>query len=197
MSPSMDPRRQGRPRRCPERGRVVAAHDLVSYGHAIGAVGLERDAVYDGDILERGHDSDVGSERMRAALRATIEGAAADLLAEVVADLAPLRSAIESLAQALLEADDLTLSGLTAAIEAALARTGSATDLRRSDRRLRTRFPSAHRVSRARGLWGPLRGLSRDPPAVKSVGKPQPSILSAARHSASLRSSRGSRRRFG
>ena len=78
---------------------------------------------YDRDILEQGHDSDRGSERMRAALHASIEGAASALLAEVVAELAPLRSAIESLAEAVLAADDLTLSGpdLAAAIEAALA----------------------------------------------------------------------------
>ena len=60
---------------------------------------------------------------MRAALHASIEGAASALLTEVIAELAPLRSAIESLADAVLEADDLTLSGpdLAAAIEAALA----------------------------------------------------------------------------
>ena len=84
---------------------------------------LELALPYDRDILERGHESDRGSERMRAALHASIEEAATDLLAEVVAELAPLRPAIESLAQTLLEADGLTLSGpeLAAAIEAALA----------------------------------------------------------------------------
>jgi hypothetical protein len=56
-------------------------------------------------------DSDRGSEHMRAALHVLIEESAADLLAEVVAELAPLRAAIESLAEALLEAEDLTLSG--------------------------------------------------------------------------------------
>jgi len=78
---------------------------------------------YDRDVLERGQESDRGSERMRAALHAAVEDDAARLLAEVVAELAPHRSAIESLAEAVLAADDLTLSGadLTAAIEAALA----------------------------------------------------------------------------
>jgi hypothetical protein len=84
---------------------------------------LELALPYDRDVLERGHDSDRGSERMRAALHASIEDAASDLLAEVVADLAPMRPAIDSLAQALLEAEGQTLSGpeLVAAIEAALA----------------------------------------------------------------------------
>ena len=78
---------------------------------------------YDRDVLERGQESDRGSERMRAALHAAVEDDAARLLAEVVAELAPHRSAIESLAEAVLAADDQTLSGvdLTAAIEAALA----------------------------------------------------------------------------
>jgi len=78
---------------------------------------------YDRDVLERGQESDRGSERMRAALHAAVEDDAARLLAEVVAELAPHRLAIESLAEAVLAADDLTLSGadLTAAIEAALA----------------------------------------------------------------------------
>jgi hypothetical protein len=84
---------------------------------------LEIGLPYDRDVLESGHSSDHGSERMRAALHASIEEAASDLLTEVVAELAPFRSANGSLAQALLEADDLTLSGpeLAAAIEAAMA----------------------------------------------------------------------------
>ena len=77
---------------------------------------------YDRDVLERGHESDRGSERMRAALHAAVEDDAARLLAEVIAELAPRRSAIESLAGALLAADDLTLSGsdLETAINEAL-----------------------------------------------------------------------------
>ena len=83
---------------------------------------LEIGLPYDQDVLESGQSSDRGSERMRAALHASIEEAASELLASVVIELAPLRSGIESLAHALLEADDLTLSGadLTAAIEAAM-----------------------------------------------------------------------------
>jgi hypothetical protein len=78
---------------------------------------------YDRDVLERGHESDRGSKRMRAALHGAVEDDAARLLAEVIAEPSPRRSAIESLAGALLSADDLTLSSadLIVAIEAALA----------------------------------------------------------------------------
>jgi hypothetical protein len=79
-------------------------------------------APHDRDVLEFGHESDRGSERMRAAVHAAVEVNAARLLAEVVAELAPHRGAIEFLADALLTSEDQTLSGvdLTAAIEAAL-----------------------------------------------------------------------------
>lgn len=79
-------------------------------------------APYERDVLEFGHESDRGSERMRAALHAALEVDAARLLGEVVAELAPHHGAIESLAEALLASEDQTLLGvdLTAAIEAAL-----------------------------------------------------------------------------
>lgn len=66
---------------------------------------------YDPDVLERGHMSDRGSERMRAAIHAAVERDAAELLTDVIAELAPHRNAIDALAQAILEADDSTLSG--------------------------------------------------------------------------------------
>jgi AAA+ superfamily predicted ATPase len=111
--------------------------EMVLYGAAGASSGASRDQVkatewliqsreatlpYDRDVLERGHESDRGSERMRAALHAAVEDDGARLLAEVIAELAPRRSAIESLAGALLAADDLTLSGsdLETAINEAL-----------------------------------------------------------------------------
>jgi ATPases of the AAA+ class len=77
---------------------------------------------YHPEVLERGTDSDRGSERMRAATHASLEDDAHQLLTEVTAQLAPHRAAIGRLAQVLLDAEDQTLSGatLTAALEAAL-----------------------------------------------------------------------------
>lgn len=104
--------------------------DGVSHGSSEDQAGATRWLIrsreaampYNRDVMERGSESDRGSERMRAALHAGIEDDAARLLAEVIAGLAPRRVAIESLADTLLAADDLTLSGvvLSAAIEAAL-----------------------------------------------------------------------------
>jgi cell division protease FtsH len=77
---------------------------------------------YDRDVLEQGHESDRGSERMRAALHVAVEDEGTRLLAELIAELAPHRAAIDALADSLLAAEGQALSGvdLTAAIEAAL-----------------------------------------------------------------------------
>jgi cell division protease FtsH len=79
---------------------------------------------YDVGQLERGSESDRGSERMRAALHAEMEAAAAATFAAALGVLAPHAEAIERLADALLAAPGQVLSGddLRAATAAALGR---------------------------------------------------------------------------
>jgi hypothetical protein len=83
---------------------------------------LEIEKPYAVDVLERGSDSDRGSERMRAGWHAELEARAMDAQASVIRLLAPHAKALRPLAEQLLEAPEGALSGeaLEAAIERAL-----------------------------------------------------------------------------
>jgi ATP-dependent Zn protease len=83
---------------------------------------LEIEKPYAVDVLERGSDSDRGSERMRAGWHAELEARAMDAQASVIRLLAPHAKALRPLAEQLLEAPEGALSGeaLEAAIDRAL-----------------------------------------------------------------------------
>jgi ATP-dependent Zn protease len=78
-------------------------------GYLMDALAAQRH--YDIRHLESGSDSDRGSERMRAALHAELEPAAAASFAAALGVLAPHAEAIERLADALLAAPGQVLSG--------------------------------------------------------------------------------------
>jgi SpoVK/Ycf46/Vps4 family AAA+-type ATPase len=78
---------------------------------------------FEPDVLEGDGEQPKGSERMRAAVAASLEREANALYIEVLRDLATRLSAVRSLAAAVLQSPGHNLAGseLTAAIEAALA----------------------------------------------------------------------------